>query len=56
MNELTMLSDLARSWWGAWLMVLFLGIVWWAFRPGNRARFEACGDIPLKDDATGEER
>lgn len=44
------ISDTLRSLWGLWLMVVFVGIVWWAFRPGNRARFEDCASIPLRDD------
>jgi len=39
-----------RSLWGLWLMVLFLGIVVWAFRPKNKGRFESYGDIPLRDE------
>lgn len=44
------LSELFRSLWGLWLMVLFLGIALWAFWPRNRARFEAYATIPLRDD------
>lgn len=39
-----------RSLWGLWLMVLFLGIVFYAFRPGNKDRLESYGDIPLRDE------
>ena len=31
-------------------MIAFLGIVFWAYRPKNKSRFEDCGDIPLRDD------
>jgi len=47
MNEFV---EALRSVWGLWLMVLFLGIVFWAFRPGNKDRFQSYGDIPLRDD------
>ena len=40
----------ARSLWVVWLMLAFLGIVFWAFRPRNRGRFESYGRIPLRDD------
>ncbi len=32
------------------LLVLFVGILIWAFRPKNRKRFERHADIPLRDD------
>lgn len=31
-------------------MVLFLGIVFYAFRPKNKDRFESYADIPLRDE------
>lgn len=53
---MTAIVEFLRSLWGLWLMVLFLGIVFWAFRPRNRARFESYGDIPLRDDDDDKER
>ncbi|MBR9973930.1 cbb3-type cytochrome oxidase subunit 3 [Magnetospirillum sulfuroxidans] len=44
------ISEFFRSLWGVWLMVLFLGIVFYAFRPKNKDRLEAYGEIPLRDD------
>jgi cytochrome c oxidase cbb3-type subunit IV len=44
------ISEFFRSLWGGWLMVLFLGIVFYAFRPKNKDRLEAYGEIPLRDD------
>ncbi len=44
------ISEFLRSLWGVWLMVLFLGIVFYAFRPRNKDRLEAYGSIPLRDD------
>ena len=32
------------------LIVLFLGIIFWAFRPKNRKRFQKDAEIPLHDD------
>ena len=46
----TFVNDVLRPLWGLWVMVLFLGIVFWAFRPKNKARFDAYGDIPLRDE------
>lgn len=36
--------------WVVMAMAAFLGILFWAYRPKNKARFEADGEIPLKDD------
>ncbi|MBW7851793.1 MAG: cbb3-type cytochrome c oxidase subunit 3 [Rhodospirillales bacterium] len=44
------LVDFLRSLWGLWLMIFFLGIVFYAFRPKNKKRLESYGDIPLRDD------
>ena len=46
----TFVNDVLRPIWGLWAMVLFLGIVFWAFRPKNKGRFESYGDIPLRDE------
>lgn len=32
------------------LIVLFAGILYWAFRPKNRHRFESDAQIPFHDD------
>jgi cytochrome c oxidase cbb3-type subunit IV len=39
-----------RSLWLVWLVVLFAGIVWWAYRPKNKKRFEEDARIPFKDE------
>ncbi len=51
---LTELSELARAWWGVWLMLLFVGIVAWALWPSERRRQEMRrnAQIPLRDDDT----
>lgn len=41
---------LLKQLWVVWFLLLFAGIVAWAFRPGNKARLEAQGRIPLDDD------
>lgn len=43
-------SEFLRSIWGLWLMIVFLGIVAWAFWPKNKGKFERYGEMPLKDD------
>ena len=42
--------DFAASLWVLWLMVIFIGVVVWAFWPGHKRRFQSYGDIPFKDD------
>jgi cytochrome c oxidase cbb3-type subunit 4 len=46
--------DTAYAWanalWPLWLMILFLGIVAWAYWPRRKARFEKDAQIPLRDD------
>ena len=49
----TELSEAARSLWVVWLMVLFLGVLFWAFRPKNKKRFEEDAMIPFKDEKNG---
>ena len=49
-QELEELVACARSLWVVWLMLIFLGIVFWAFRPKNKRRFESYGRIPFRED------
>lgn len=37
-------------------LAAFLGIVWWAYAPARRGRFERDGRLPLDDDLHGEGR
>ena len=39
-----------RSLWVVWLVVLFLGIVTWAFWPSRRKKLQDQANIPLRDD------
>ena len=51
MTILLELSEIARAWWGLWLMILFIGIVGWAMWPSHR-RSEEMRDaamIPFRD-------
>ena len=49
---LTELSELARAWWGAWLMLLFIGIVVWVLWPSKKRQQDMRRNamIPLRDD------
>ena len=42
--------EFVRSSWTIWLMLLFVGIVAWAFWPRRKDDLEEKGKIPLRDD------
>lgn len=42
------LSQVAKQLWAAWLMLIFLGIAFYAFRPKNRQHFTDCAQIPFR--------
>jgi cytochrome c oxidase cbb3-type subunit 4 len=44
------LVEFARSIWGLWLMILFVGIVAWTFWPSRRRKLEEHGKIPFRND------
>ncbi|MFW5680785.1 MAG: cbb3-type cytochrome oxidase subunit 3 [Pseudomonadota bacterium] len=35
--------------WLVGMVVIFVGIVWWVFRPKNRKKWEERGRIPFDD-------
>ena len=47
--DLMTITELARSAWVVWLGLIFLGIVFWAFRPANKKRFEDDAMIIFKN-------
>ncbi len=51
--DLKTLAEGARSLWVVWLILLFIGIVWWAYRPKNRKKFEDAANIPFREDNGG---
>ena len=52
--ELSSIMELARSAWVVWFMLVFGGIVFWAFRPKNKKRFEDDAMIIFKNGKNGE--
>ena len=40
-------AQIARQVWVAWMMLIFLGIAFYAFRPKNREHFRECAKIPF---------
>jgi len=51
--DLQTVYELARSTWVVWMIVLFGGIVLWAYRPGNKKRFEDDANIIFHDEKNG---
>jgi cytochrome c oxidase cbb3-type subunit 4 len=45
------LHEILASAWTVWAVVIFAGIVRWAWRPANRRRFEQDANIPLNDES-----
>jgi len=39
-----------RSFWVLWLMLLFLGIIAWAYWPKRKKKMERYAEIPLRDE------
>jgi cytochrome c oxidase cbb3-type subunit IV len=52
--DLAQILETLRSLWVIWLIILFIGIVWWAYRPKNKRRFEEDARIPFKDEDGGQ--
>ena len=44
------IHHIAAAVWPLWLMVIFIGIVAWAFWPKNKSKLERHGEIPLRND------
>jgi cytochrome c oxidase cbb3-type subunit 4 len=51
--NLNAVYEVARSLWVVWLMILFAGVVFWAFRPKNKKRFEDDARIPFREENGG---
>jgi cytochrome c oxidase cbb3-type subunit 4 len=41
--------DVLYQIWLVGMVVIFVGIVWWAFKPKNRKKWEERGRIPFDD-------
>ena len=51
MNTLVdLVEHVLKPLWVVMVMIVFIGIVAWAYRPKNKDRFESYGDIALRDD------
>jgi cytochrome c oxidase cbb3-type subunit 4 len=50
MSTIASFGELLSTLWTVWAVALFAGIAYWAWRPGNRRRFERDAQIPLNDE------
>jgi len=50
METYTFLRQLADSWFLVAMTLFFLGVIFWAFRPGSRKTHDQISQIPLRDD------
>lgn len=48
MEEYTFLRQLADSWFLLGLFVFFIGVVFWAFRPGSTKTYQDTANIPFR--------
>jgi cytochrome c oxidase cbb3-type subunit 4 len=48
--------EFVRSLWVVWLLLLFVGIVAWAYWPSRRRRLQKHANIPLEDDRKTRDR
>ena len=50
MELYTLLRAFADSWFLLAMILFYLGVFFWAFRPGSRSVHEEISQIPLRDD------
>ncbi|MEM8774108.1 MAG: cbb3-type cytochrome c oxidase subunit 3 [Pseudomonadota bacterium] len=50
MELYTLLRAFADSWFLIAMTMFYVGIIFWAFRPGSRATHDEIAQIPLRDD------
>jgi cytochrome c oxidase cbb3-type subunit 4 len=54
LNDLV--NHVLRPAWGVIVMVIFLGIGFWAYWPKNKGRFEEDGNIIFREDPPSEDK
>ena len=47
-----MLLSLIQSIWTVVVMIIFFGIVWWAYSGNRQGAFDEASRLPLEDDVT----
>ena len=48
--DLNAIASFLRSFWTVWLMLLFVGILFWALRPKNKSKFDEASRIPIRNE------
>jgi cytochrome c oxidase cbb3-type subunit 4 len=48
MEEYTFLRQFADSWMLIFLFAFFIGVIFWAFRPGSGKQYEETASIPFR--------
>jgi cytochrome c oxidase cbb3-type subunit 4 len=48
--DLNAIASFLRSFWTVWLMLLFVGVLFWALRPKNKDKFDEASRIPFGDE------
>ena len=48
--DLNAIASFLRSFWTVWLMLLFVGVLFWAMRPKNKDRFDDASLIPFRNE------
>ena len=47
------LAQGARPLWIVWMVILFVGVLFYALRPRNKQHFDDCSRIPFRIDSEG---
>lgn len=50
LEDLQSLSSFLRQFWGLWLMILFVGVAVYAFRPRNKRHFDEASTVIFRED------
>ena len=48
--DLNAIASFLRSFWTVWMMLLFVGILFWALRPRNKDKFDDASLIPFRNE------
>jgi cytochrome c oxidase cbb3-type subunit 4 len=48
--DLNAIASFLRSFWTVWMMLLFVGILFWALRPRNKDSFADASLIPFRNE------
>ena len=57
MDKYSLLREIADSWVLLAMFIFFVGVIFWAFRPGSRKTHEETANIPFRnEDRPGESK